>query len=314
MGDHRDGLLRRCLEALKEQRLGSRCGNTAMPTWRPNGRNDTFVDTVIPGYSGYIPKARRDPGLALGKVSITSEPWLGENIVREHSKKVMTRKRTKHSQKQASSPSPAPAKESMHRSTPNPVEAQLAEEVERKNREAIKRALAPVVGPRPQTPLADQEAHRNAHMHGGWYSVPSGIYPPPITRYPPTHRSGDRLRWPKGRTVEETAAKDLNYDKNRETIARQLNDTMQKRVAEAEEKKRARAERERQLKKARGIIKEGDKGEGGTRRNAKRAEVTQEDMYNNPDAFPCGRPHGCLFMTLYPAREDVKPGEIRPTL
>ena len=43
------------------------------------------------------------------------------------------------------------------------------------------------------------QAALNAYIGGPYYMKPSGIYPPPMTRYPPTHRSADRQIWAKVR-------------------------------------------------------------------------------------------------------------------
>lgn len=59
-----------------------------MPTWTPSGKLEGFPDTLIPGYTGYQPIAVREPGLALGKMKITQEPWLGEFQCKEKMKQV----------------------------------------------------------------------------------------------------------------------------------------------------------------------------------------------------------------------------------
>ena len=157
-----------------------------------------------------------------------------------------------------------------------------------------------------------QQAQLNAELYGPWHTVQAGIFPAPFVRYPPTHRSADRLRWPKGRTPESTKAQNLSYLKSQKVIANELNQTNSKRIAQAEQKKRERAERELQQKRARGIIKDGEQSQRAPSRNrATVYEVADEDIYGDPTAFPCGRPHSCLFMTLYPGKDDLKPGQIQ---
>jgi len=77
------------------------------------------------------------------------------------------------------------------------------------------------------------------------------------------------------------------------------------------EAKKAKAERERQVKIARGILKPEDELKS-TRRSHTVQGVVREgadiDIYAVPERLPIGRPHNCLFMTMYPGKRDMKPG------
>jgi len=74
------------------------------------------------------------------------------------------------------------------------------------------------------------------------------------------------------------------------------------------ELKQLRAARERQSKIKKGIIKESDPIPS-TRRYVATPEP-DIDPYADPDYFATGRPHSVLFLTMYPGKGDVKPGQI----
>jgi len=104
--------------------------------------------------------------------------------------------------------------------------------------------------------------------------------------------------------------KELNttYDMNRSGLRVKLDATLGKRATMAKELRAVRAERERQSKIKKGIIKESDPLPP-THRTFK-PEPDQPDIYSDPESFPLGRPHSCLYMTMYPGKGDVKPGQI----
>ena len=144
----------------------------------------------------------------------------------------------------------------------------------------------------------------NDFLSGQWNNRPQGVFPPQDGRYPPTHRSGDRLRYRmKGRTQKEKKTQDTMYMTNADNITSKLNATQKRRDAEAAERKRLRAEREYQDKIRKGILKEGQPLVPKMKTRREKKEID----YENVDNFPGGRPHCCLYMTSYPpvvANED----------
>jgi len=113
---------------------------------------------------------------------------------------------------------------------PTSAELRYNEQIAAKNRKYIEDALRPIKGPRPPTPLADQEATMNGLLYGGHYMKPAGIYPPPISRFPPTHRSADRQVWRKGRTEEVMAEQTNMFATNKAQVEMEFSKTLKKRA------------------------------------------------------------------------------------
>lgn len=103
---------------------------------------------------------------------------------------------------------------------------------------------------------------------------------------------------------------DLNttHAANRSSLRRKLDQTINQRADLAKEMRKLRAERERQSKIKKGIIKESDPLPP-THRTIK-PEPDVPNIYDDPESFPLGRPHSCLYLTMYPGKGDVKPGQI----
>merc|ERR1711988_86381 len=115
-----------------------------------------------------------------------------------------------------------------------------------------------------------------------------------------------------GRTRSAADREDREFEKNREKVATSLNETRQMRQTLAEDAKRQRAERERKSKIARGILKANEEEAAPTRSKSMLARTPPNymDIYRDPQIFPMGKPHGCLFLTLYPGKGDIKAGTI----
>merc|ERR1711924_306206 len=144
-----------------------------------------------------------------------------------------------------------------------------------------------VAGPRPQTPLADIEAKMNGFVYGPHYALPAGVFPAMEMRYPPTHRSGGRMR--SCGTPKKNAARDIEFQANRTQVADQLAATAARRMAMTEV-----------VPSTSGSGRSHSSLSAKERSRSRRPQEAQAVNYEDLAQFPINKPHSLLMMTRYP--------------
>merc|ERR1711907_34621 len=258
------------------------CG--AMPTWTPHGGASWFPDTLMPGYTGYVPQDRRNPGSkgAHATLDISCGPYMGEFMKKAGLTQKRRRKRPERKQEDAPPPIPVPVKPKLE---DDPVMASFIAKA--KAQHDIMLVSRSLDGPRPQTPLADTEAKMNAFVYGPHYALPAGVFPAMETRYPPTHRSIGRMR--NSGTPDRNAKRDLEYEANRTQVAKTLAATAARRMAMTEAPPSTS-----------GSGRSHSSLSAKERNRSRKPKETQAVNYEDLAQFPIKKPHSLLMMTMYP--------------